>query len=164
MGQAGKFDQRSTGSERQELLQSILREEEGDDDEENEVPDDDVVNQMISRSEEEFELFQRMDIERRRLEAEAGADRKPRLLEESELPEFLLQDDIDDDDDLEEVARAHQEEIMGRGNRSRKEVTYHEQLSEKDWLKAIGAEEEDSDDAPAGFQEDTQKKKKKKRA
>ena len=162
--QAGMFNQRSTGSERHELLQSILRDEKDDDeDEENEVPDDDIVNQMISRSEEEFELFQRMDIERRRMEAEAGADRKPRLLEESELPEFLLQDDIDDDDDLEEVTRAQQDEIMGRGNRSRKEVTYHEQLSEKDWLKAIGAEEEDSDDAPSGFQEDTPKKKKKKR-
>merc|ERR1712168_898494 len=70
--QAGMFNQRSTGSERQELLQSILREEEDDEDEENEVPDDDVVNQMISRNEEEFELFQRMDIERRRSEAELG--------------------------------------------------------------------------------------------
>merc|ERR1712019_179210 len=82
--QAGMFNQRSTGSERHELLQSILRDEKDDDeDEENEVPDDDIVNQMISRSEEE-----------------AGADRKPRLLEERELPEFLLQDDIEDDDDL----------------------------------------------------------------
>ena len=163
--QAGMFNQRSTGSERHELLQSILRDEKDDDeDEENEVPDDDIVNQMISRSEEEFELFQRMDIERRRIEAEAGPDRKPRLLEESELPEFLLQDDLDEDEDLEEAQRAQQEEIMGRGNRSRKEVTYHEQLSEKDWLKAIGAEEEDSDDAPSGYQEETPRKKKKKRA
>merc|ERR1719361_1189162 len=162
--QAGMFNQRSTGSERHELLQSILRDEKDDDeDEENEVPDDDIVNQMISRSEEEFELFQRMDIERRRQEAEAGAERKPRLLEVSELPDFLLQEDIEDDEDLEEVTRAQQEEEMGRGNRSRKEVTYHEQLSEKDWLKAIGAEEEESDDAPTGFQEDTPKKKKKKR-
>merc|ERR1711997_541356 len=144
--------------------QSILRDEKDDDeDEENEVPDDDIVNQMISRSEEEFELFQRMDIERRRLEAEAGADRKPRLLEEEEEEEEEEQDDIEDDEDLEEVTRAQQEEEMGRGNRSRKEVTYHEQLSEKDWLKAIGAEEEDSDDAPPGFQEDSPKKKKKKR-
>merc|ERR1719266_2654907 len=87
--QAGMFNQRSTGSERQELLQSILR------DEENEVPDDDVVNQMISRNEEEFELFQRMDIERRRSEAELGDQRKPRLIEESELPEFLLQSQED---------------------------------------------------------------------
>merc|ERR1719211_508498 len=63
--QAGMFNQRSTGSERQELLQSILREEADDEDEENEVPDDEVVNQMIARSEDEFELFQRMDMERR---------------------------------------------------------------------------------------------------
>merc|ERR1712036_67345 len=55
--QAGKFDQRSTGSERQELLKSILREEEDDEDEENEVPEDEVVNQMLSRNEEEFEMF-----------------------------------------------------------------------------------------------------------
>merc|ERR1712012_1107096 len=98
--QAGMFNQRSTGSERHELLQSILREEKDDDeDEENEVPDDDIVNQMISRSEEEFEMFQKMDIERRRLEAEAGADRKPRLIEESELPDFLLQNMEDDDEE-----------------------------------------------------------------
>ena len=36
-------------------------------------------------------MFERMDIERRRAEAELGADRKPRLIEETELPEFLNQ-------------------------------------------------------------------------
>jgi hypothetical protein len=46
---------------------------------------------MIARSENEFEKFQQMDIERRRQEAALGADRKPRLIEESELPQFLLQ-------------------------------------------------------------------------
>jgi hypothetical protein len=44
-----------------------------------------------TRSEEEFEKFQQMDIERRRQEAALGADRKPRLMEESELPPFLTQ-------------------------------------------------------------------------
>ncbi len=38
------------GSERQELLQSLLRAEEDDDEEENEVPDDEIINQMIARS------------------------------------------------------------------------------------------------------------------
>ncbi len=61
-------------------------EEEGD-----EAPDDEVVNQMIARSEDEFELFQKMDIDRRREEAGQGQARKPRLMEESEIPEFLLQ-------------------------------------------------------------------------
>merc|ERR1712051_934286 len=90
--QAGRFNNTSSGSERQELLQSILREEADDEDEENEVPDDEVVNQMIARSEEEFELFQRMDMERRRAEADLGPARKPRLIEETELPDFLVQD------------------------------------------------------------------------
>merc|ERR1719357_387836 len=66
--QAGMFNQRSTGSERHELLQSILRDEKDDDEDENEVPEDDVINQMIARSDEEAELFERMDIERRRAE------------------------------------------------------------------------------------------------
>merc|ERR1712079_837854 len=150
--QAGMFNQRSTGSERHELLQSILRDEKDDDeDEENEVPEDDIINQMISRSEEEFELFQRMDIERRRSEAEAGSERKSRLIEETELPEFLLQQMNDDDEEEAEEERVQQEELESGRKRSRKDVVYHENLSEKDWLKAIGAQEE----AP--------KKKKKKR-
>merc|ERR1719450_1725041 len=161
--QAGMFNQRSTGSERQELLQSILREEEDDEDEENEVPDDEVVNQMLSRNEEEFEMFQRMDIERRRSEADLGDQRKPRLIEESELPEFLLQsqEDLEMMEIDEEAQAAQLEQERGRGNRVRKEVTYQEQLSERDWLKAIGAEEdEDEEDATGGFPEETPKKKK----
>merc|ERR1712156_1361610 len=44
--QAGMFNQRSTGSERRELLQNILRaEDENEEEEENEVPDDDIINQ-----------------------------------------------------------------------------------------------------------------------
>merc|ERR1712083_951180 len=41
---------------------------------------------------------------------------------------------------------------LGRGNRSKKETNYEDQMSEKEWLRAIGAEEEDGDDdddAPA---------------
>ena len=164
--QAGMFNQRSTGSERQELLQSILREEADDEDEENEVPDDEVVNQMIARSEEEFELFQRMDMERRRAEADLGAARKPRLIEETELPDFLIQDpeEIEQEEREEEVREAQRQEEMGRGNRSRKEVTYQEQLSERDWLKAIGAEDEgSSDDNKYAELDDTPSKNKKKK-
>ncbi len=46
---------------------------------------------MIARSEEEFELFQKMDLDRRREEAAQGQARKPRLMEDSEIPEFLMQ-------------------------------------------------------------------------
>merc|ERR1712152_110103 len=54
--QAGMFNNRSTGSERRELLQSILRADE-EEEEENEAPDDETINQMIARSEDEFQLF-----------------------------------------------------------------------------------------------------------
>ena len=51
--------------------------QDGDEDE-NETPDEEVVNQMIARSDAEFEKFQQMDIERRRLDASLGSERKPR--------------------------------------------------------------------------------------
>merc|ERR1712001_574488 len=138
--QAGMFNNRSTGSERRELLQSILRADE-EEEEENEAPDDETINQMIARSEDEFQLFQKIAVDRRRAEASAGSERKARLIEESELPPFLLKDDDPSEEEEEE-----KEVELGRGNRSRKETNYDDQLSEKDWLKAIGAEEEDFDD------------------
>merc|ERR1712037_953047 len=59
---------------------------------------------------------------------------------------------------------AQRQEEMGRGNRSRKEVTYQEQLSERDWLKAIGAEDEgSSDDNKYAELDDTPSKNKKKK-
>ena len=136
--QAGMFNNRSTGSERRQLLQSILRADDQEEEEEDEAPDDEVVNQMIARSEDEFEKFQQMDIQRRREEAGLGSERKPRLIEENELPAFLLEDD---DDELMDEEPAKEIEL-GRGNRARKETNYDDQLSEREWLKAIGAEEE----------------------
>uniref|UniRef100_T1GGP4 ATP-dependent helicase brm n=1 Tax=Megaselia scalaris TaxID=36166 RepID=T1GGP4_MEGSC len=59
--QAGMFDQKSTGSERQQFLQSILHQDGDDEEEENEVPDDEVVNMMIARSDEELEIFKKID-------------------------------------------------------------------------------------------------------
>jgi len=48
---------------------------------EDEVHDDETINQMIARTESEFEMFQQMDIDRRRTEAR-DPNRKPRLMEE----------------------------------------------------------------------------------
>lgn len=47
---------------------------------------------MLARTEEEFEIYQNMDLERRRAEAD-NPNRKPRLMEENELPEWLVKDD-----------------------------------------------------------------------
>lgn len=63
-----------------------MRADDNEEEEENETPDDEVVNQMIARSEAEFEQFQQMDIDRRREEAALGAARKPRYLFLENLP------------------------------------------------------------------------------
>lgn len=48
---------------------------------------------MVARSVDEFELFQKLDLERRREDAKLGSARKPRLIEESELPDWLVKED-----------------------------------------------------------------------
>ncbi|GAB6025095.1 putative global transcription activator SNF2L2 [Chamberlinius hualienensis] len=128
--QAGMFDQKSTGTERRQFLQAILQQYDVDDEEENEVPDDETINQMIARGEEEFELYQRMDLERHAQDK----TRKPRLMIEDELPSWLMKDDseverltCDDDDD----------KVFGRGNRQRREIDYSDAFSEREWLKAV---------------------------
>lgn len=153
--QAGMFDQKSTGSERQQFLQSILHQDDAEDEEENEVPDDETVNQMIARTEGEFETFQKLDLERRREEAKLGPNRKSRLLEEAELPDWLVKDD----DEVERWTYEEDEDrFLGRGSRQRKEVDYTDSITEKEWLKAI-----DDDGAEYEEEEEDDKKKKKTR-
>ena len=85
--QAGMFDQKSTGSDRRQFLQAILQNDE-EDEEENEVPDDETVNQMLARSEDEFEKFQEFDSDRKKVEGD-----NPRLMQENELPDWMLKND-----------------------------------------------------------------------
>uniref|UniRef100_A0A663NC91 SWI/SNF related, matrix associated, actin dependent regulator of chromatin, subfamily a, member 4 n=1 Tax=Athene cunicularia TaxID=194338 RepID=A0A663NC91_ATHCN len=163
--QAGMFDQKSSSHERRAFLQAILEHEEysagsGSGSasfphtastlclnaeleepplkEEDEVPDDETVNQMIARHEEEFDLFMRMDLDRRREEAR-NPKRKPRLMEEDELPSWIIKDDAE----VERLTCEEEEEKMfGRGSRHRKEVDYSDSLTEKQWLKVYMAIEE----------------------
>ncbi|VDM92519.1 unnamed protein product [Litomosoides sigmodontis] len=142
--QAGKFDQRSTGAERRQMLEQIIRAESEDDDED-EVPDDETINQMVARSEDEFDMFQRMDIERRRQEA-AEYRRKPRLIEDSEIPEGIVkasQHFINEEKEPQKSKIAF--EPVGR--RQRKEVDYSQDLmSDRDWLKSIDEDVDEDDD------------------
>ena len=88
---------------------------------------------MIARTSDEFELFQKMDIDRRREEARA-VKRRPRLMEEDELPAWLIKDDAE----VERLTNEEEEDkLFGRGSRQRKEVDYSDSLTEKQWLKAI---------------------------
>lgn len=54
--QAGKFDQRSTGAERKQMLEAIICAE-NDDNDEDEVTEDAQLNEYIARSDEEIEIF-----------------------------------------------------------------------------------------------------------
>lgn len=88
---------------------------------------------MIARTEEEFELFQKMDIDRRREEAR-NPKRKPRMMEEGELPSWLLKDDLE----VERLTNEDEEDkLFGRGSRQRKEIDYSDSLTDKQFLKAI---------------------------
>jgi SWI/SNF-related matrix-associated actin-dependent regulator of chromatin subfamily A protein 2/4 len=49
---------------------------------------------MLARSEEEFEIYQKMDLERRRNDAK-DPNRKPRLMEEDELPPWLVKNETE---------------------------------------------------------------------
>uniref|UniRef100_A0A8C5GX34 Probable global transcription activator SNF2L2 n=1 Tax=Gouania willdenowi TaxID=441366 RepID=A0A8C5GX34_GOUWI len=130
--QAGMFDQKSSGHERRVFLQAILEHEEQNE-EEDEVPDEETLNQMIARNEDEFQLFMRMDLDRRREDA-GNPKRRPRLMEEDELPSWIIKDDA-------EVERLTYEEekekLFGRGSRCRQDVDYSDALTEKQWLRAI---------------------------
>ena len=91
---------------------------------------------MIGRTEEEFEIYQRMDIERRREEAR-NPNRKPRLMEEDELPTWLLKDE----NEVERLTFEEEEEkLFGRGSRQKKDVNYSDSLTEKEWMKVGNVE------------------------
>ena len=69
---------------------------------------------MIARCENEFEKYQQMDMERLRKDAELGANRKPRLIEESELPKWLVKEE-------EEEVEEPDDSLLGRGSRAKKQ-------------------------------------------
>ncbi|KAF0993275.1 hypothetical protein HZS_5546, partial [Henneguya salminicola] len=78
--QAGMFNQSSTSKERKEFLEALLDGGNPTEEEENEVPDDDTLNQMISRSEEEYEFYQKMD---------ENFPKVNQLIREDELPSWI---------------------------------------------------------------------------
>ncbi|XP_065182982.1 transcription activator BRG1-like isoform X2 [Sycon ciliatum] len=132
--QAGMFDQKSTGVERRAFLEALLFDEE-ENEEEDDVPDDEVINQMISRGQNELPHFQIMDTER--IEREKTGhywSGKSRLMEDHELPPWL-QKDLEE---VEKLANEEEEEkLYGTGVRQRTEVDYSEALTDKQWVKAV---------------------------
>lgn len=72
-----------------------------------------------------------MDMDRRREDAR-NPRRKPRLMEEDELPSWIIKDDAE----VERLTCEEEEEkIFGRGSRQRRDVDYSDALTEKQWLR-----------------------------
>jgi hypothetical protein len=66
--QAGMFNDKASDIERQKRLEDLIRkdyagDEEGEDGE-TEIPNDDQLNELLARSQEEYEIFTKMDQER----------------------------------------------------------------------------------------------------
>ena len=102
--------------------------------------------------------------EKKNKNTELGNQKKPRLINKSELLDFLTQDAEEMELKEEETAREKiRQEEMGRGNRSRMDVAYQKQLSKKVWLKAIGAEEEGGSDEERDSNMDTETPSRKKK-
>jgi SWI/SNF-related matrix-associated actin-dependent regulator of chromatin subfamily A member 2/4 len=72
-----------------------------------------------------------MDRERRHADARMS-NRKPRLMEMTELPPWLTKDPKE----LEKAILDQETlDVFGRGTRQRKEVDYSDSLTEKEWLR-----------------------------
>ncbi|KAI3537760.1 SNF2 family domain-containing protein [Colletotrichum filicis] len=137
--QAGRFDNKSTETDRDAMLRTLLESadmaETGDQDE----MDDEELNLLLARSDDEVAVFQKLD-EERKLDPTygeaAGAKIKPRLLAEDELPEIYLGDGNPIEEEI--------ETSLGRGARERTKVRYDDGLTEEQWLMAV----DDDDDSP----------------
>ena len=139
--QAGKFDNKSTNEEREAMLRIMLESAEAAESLEQEEMDDEDLNLIMMRTEDELEVFQKIDEDRNK-NSKYGPGRKlQRLLGESELPEIYMSEDNPIVDEIEET--------YGRGARERTRVRYDDGLTEEQWLEAVDNDEDTIEDAIA---------------
>jgi ATP-dependent helicase STH1/SNF2 len=141
--QAGRFDNKSSETDRDAMLRTLLETAEAAESLEQEEMDDDDLNMILARSDEEIEIFKQLDEERDKqipYGSAAGKNRVPRLMTESELPEIYMSDGNPISDEP--------EEIKGRGARERTRVKYDDGLTEEQWLNAVD-DDEDTPEAAA---------------
>ncbi|KAJ8091396.1 ATP-dependent DNA helicase Snf21 [Marasmius tenuissimus] len=135
--QAGRFDNKSTQEEQEEFLRSILEADQEEENEEAGDMNDEELNAIIARSEEESEIFRKMDAERERTLLEnwraAGNRGKPPppLVQLEELPECYQADEPFD------VKEGSEDIIEGRGARKRNVVSYNDGLDDDAWAMAL---------------------------
>lgn len=152
--QAGKFDNKSTNEERDEMLRVMLESAEAAEDLVEEEMDDDDLNLMMMRNDSELVVFQQMDEERAKDSKYGPGKKLPRLLGESELPDIYMNED---NPVVEEI-----EYNYGRGARERTRVKYDDGLTEEQWLDAVDADNDTIEEAIARKQQRIQKRASKK--
>ncbi|KAK1756169.1 SNF2 family N-terminal domain-containing protein [Echria macrotheca] len=137
--QAGRFDNKSSETDRDAMLRTLLESADMAEAGEQEEMDDEELNMILARSDDELVVFQKLDEERARdpiYGTEPGCKAFPRLMGEDELPEIYLSEG----NPVEEES----EVILGRGARERTKVKYDDGLTEEQWLMAV----DDEDDSP----------------
>lgn len=142
--QAGRFDNKSSETDRDAMLRTLLETADMAETGEQEEMEDEELNMMLARNDDEIITFQKLDEERQKdivYGTRSGHKPKPRLMGDDELPEIYLSDGNPIDDDAEEV-------ILGRGARERTRVKYDDGLTEEQWLMAVD-DDEDSPEAAA---------------
>ena len=139
--QAGKFDNKSTNEERDEMLRVMLESAEAAENLEQEEMDDEDLNILMMRNEGELELFQKMDEERLRTQRYGPGKKLGRLMGESELPDIYMNEEIPVVEDI--------EFNYGRGARERTRVRYDDGLTEEQWLDAVDADDDTIEEAVA---------------
>ncbi|KAI0480562.1 SNF2-family ATP dependent chromatin remodeling factor snf21 [Xylariaceae sp. FL0804] len=137
--QAGRFDNKSSETDRDAMLRTILESadmaEAGDQDD----MDDEELNMILARSDDEIVTFQELDQIRSRdlnYGTMPGSKRIPRLMADAELPDIYINEENPEADEPEEV--------LGRGARERTRVKYDDGLTEEQWLEAV----DNDDDSP----------------
>jgi ATP-dependent helicase STH1/SNF2 len=141
--QAGRFDNKSSETDRDAMLRTLLETADLAESGEQEEMDDDELNMILARSEDELVVFQQLDDERKKDPTYGdapGCKKKPRLMADDELPEIYLSDG--------NPISEEQEETLGRGARERTKVRYDDGLTEEQWLMAVD-DDEDSPEAAA---------------
>ncbi|KAK3322278.1 SNF2 family N-terminal domain-containing protein [Apodospora peruviana] len=137
--QAGRFDNKSTETDRDAMLRTLLETADMAEIGDQEEMDDEELNMILARSEDELAVFQKLDEERARdplYGTGPGSKAIPRLMGEDELPEIYMSDG----NPIEEEEAV----ILGRGARERTKVKYDDGLTEEQWLLAV----DDDDDSP----------------
>ncbi|KAM3566948.1 hypothetical protein ARSEF4850_000119 [Beauveria asiatica] len=139
--QAGRFDNKSSETDRDAMLRTLLETADMAESGEQEEMEDDELNMLLARSDEEITKFQAIDEQRARESPYGGSKGKPRLMGEDELPEIYLSEGNPAPDETEDL-------VLGRGARERTKVKYDDGLTEEQWLMAVD-DDEDSPEAAA---------------